>query len=91
MLELIIFLILLSATISFYRVIKGPSVLDRIAAVSAIGIMMLIILVIMGVFFSREIYLDVALVYGLLLFIDILVMAKYFGSPKKRRESESDS
>lgn len=84
LLEIIMILILLSAAVSFYRVIKGPSVLDRIAAVSAIGIMLLIVLVIMGAYYDRKIFLDVALVYGLLLFIDILVMAKYFGSPERR-------
>ncbi len=84
LLEAVIFITLLSAAVSFYRVVKGPSVLDRIAAVSSIGIMLLVTLVMLGIFFERVIFLDVALVYGLLLFIDVLVMAKYFGSPERR-------
>lgn len=75
--------ILFSAILTFYRVIKGPTVLDRIAAVDSIGIMFLIILVLLAHYFEREIYVDVALVYGILLFVDVLIMAKYFG--KKER------
>ncbi len=79
MLGIIIIVNLLAAIAAFYRVLKGPSVFDRIAAVDSIGIMFLVILVFMSYYFERQIFMDVALVYGLLLFIDILIMAKYFG------------
>ena len=77
----LILIILLSAIITFYRVLKGPSVPDRIAAMDSIGVMFLIILVLLAFYFDREIFIDVALVYGILLFMDVLIMAKYFGKP----------
>jgi len=88
-LEFVIIFILFCSMISFYRLIKGPHPLDRIAAVSAIGIMLLIVLVLLGAHFNRALFIDVALVYGVLLFIDVLVMAKYFGTPGRHEEEES--
>ena len=79
MLSTIIIVILLSAIITFYRVIKGPTVFDRIAAMDSIGVMFLVLLVLFSYFFNRKIFIDIALVYGLLLFVDVLIMAKYFG------------
>ncbi|MFW5984863.1 MAG: monovalent cation/H+ antiporter complex subunit F [Halanaerobiaceae bacterium] len=83
MLSVLMLVILFSAMTTFYRVLIGPSVFDRIAAMDSIGVMFLIILVLLSYFFQREIFIDVALVYGLLLFIDVIIMAKYFGVPEK--------
>ncbi len=79
MLEYIILFILLTAILTFYRLIKGPTVFDRIAAMDSIGVMFLVILVLLAYYFERSIFIDIALVYGVLLFVDVLIMAKYFG------------
>ena len=76
----IIIAILLSISLTFYRVIKGPTVFDRIAAADTIGIMFLLILVLLSLYFEREIFIDVAIVFALLLFTDTLIMAKYFSN-----------
>ena len=78
MIEACILAILLAALVIFYRVVQGPTVFDRIVAADVIGIMFLLILVLVGFYFGRDIFIDVALIYGILLFVDILVMAKYF-------------
>ena len=59
------------------RVIRGPSLLDRVAAADAIGIMMTVVLAFLGVWFERVIFLDIAIVYALLLFSDTLILARY--------------
>lgn len=79
----LILTIVLSAILTFYRVIKGPSVPDRIVAMNSIGVMFLLVLVLLSYYFERKIFIDVALVYGALLFIDVLIMAKYLKKPKK--------
>jgi len=79
----LILVIVLTAILTFYRVIKGPSVADRIVAMYAIGVMFLLVLVLLSIYFERDIFIDVALVYGVLLFIDVLIMAKYLGKPEK--------
>jgi len=75
--------IVLSAILTFYRVIKGPSVPDRIIAMNSIGVMFLLVLVLLSYYFERKIFIDVALVYGVFLFIDVLIMAKYFRKPEQ--------
>ncbi len=85
MIEVMILVILFSTVLCFYRLAKGPTVLDRIAAADSIGVMALIILVLLSFHYQRQIFIDVALAYGLLLFIDVLIMAKYFG--KKEGEN----
>ncbi len=74
-----ILVILTAILLTFYRVVKGPTVFDRIAAADSIGVMILLVLVLLGLYFQREIFVDVAIVYALLLFVDVLIMARYFG------------
>jgi multicomponent Na+:H+ antiporter subunit F len=59
------------------RVIKGPTLLDRIAAADAIGVMMTTILVLLTLIFQRPIFLDIAMVYSLLLFSDLMIVSRY--------------
>ncbi|WP_027339106.1 monovalent cation/H+ antiporter complex subunit F [Halonatronum saccharophilum] len=82
MIESLIVVIVISILITAYRVVKGPTVFDRIVAADSIGIMFLLILVLLSLYYERYIFIDVALVFGVLLFIDVLVMAKYFGEKK---------
>ena len=80
----LILAIVLSAILTFYRVIKGPSVPDRIVAMNSIGVMFLLVLVLLSYYLERKIFIDVALVYGVLIFIDVIIMAKYFRKPEKK-------
>ncbi|WP_088102910.1 monovalent cation/H+ antiporter complex subunit F [Halalkalibacter urbisdiaboli] len=75
--------IVLSAILTFYRVIKGPSVPDRIIAMNSIGVMFLLVLVLLSFYFDRKIFIDVALVYGVFLFINVLVITKNITKPEK--------
>ena len=69
---------LISIFIALIRFMKGPSVLDRVVAFDAISIIAISIIVILAFLFRRYIYIDVALVYGLLSFLGVLVVARYF-------------
>ena len=63
-----------------YRVVFGPGVFNRIAAISAIGTKTLIILLIMGFVYGRvDMFVDISLVYALLNFIGVLAAAKFLG------------
>ncbi len=59
------------------RLIRGPSLLDRVAAADAIGVMMTAVLVLLGVVFERIIFLDIAIVYAMLLFADTIIIVKF--------------
>ena len=77
-----IIIVLVAILLSLIRVFKGPTNLDRSAAASAITLKFLIIILLLVERYSRAIFLDIALIYGLLLFVDLLIMSKYFGAKK---------
>ena len=50
-----------------YRIIVGPTVIDRIVAVNVIGTKSIVLLVLMGIIFKRiDMFVDIAIGYGLL-------------------------
>lgn len=62
-----------------YRVMFGPTIIDRIVATGAIGTKTLAVLVSIGFIYGRiEMFLDIIMVYALLNFIGTLAAAKYF-------------
>jgi multicomponent Na+:H+ antiporter subunit F len=70
--------ILLMAIITLYRVIVGPTVADRLIAADSIGIFMSILMLLIGLNYNIGMYIDIVLAYAILLFIDVLIFAKYF-------------
>jgi multicomponent Na+:H+ antiporter subunit F len=65
--------------ICLYRVVFGPTVMDRIISVGAIGNKTTAILLLMGLIYGRvEMFVDIALAYALLNFIATLGAAKFF-------------
>ncbi|MDC7233082.1 MAG: monovalent cation/H+ antiporter complex subunit F [Spirochaetales bacterium] len=68
---------LLSIALILIRFIKGPSILDRVVAFDTAGIIAISLIVLLAHMADRFIYVDVALVYGLLSFIGVLVVARY--------------
>ncbi len=61
-----------------YRSIFGPTVLNRIAGISAIGTKTLVILLFMGFIYDRvDMFVDISMVYAILNFIGTLAVAKY--------------
>jgi multicomponent Na+:H+ antiporter subunit F len=70
-------LILLSISLSLYRGIVGPGVFNRVAAVNVVGMKTITLLVILGYFFERPLFFDIAILYAMLNFIGALVFAKY--------------
>ena len=62
-----------------YRIIAGPTAIDRIVAVNVIGTKTTVLLVIIGMIFQRvEMFVDFALTYALLNFIGSLAAARFF-------------
>lgn len=72
-----IFFVLL-AIITSYRLIKGPTITDRLIAADTIGIFMSIVIMLIGLYYNIALLIDVVLAYAVLLFVDILIFAKYF-------------
>jgi multicomponent Na+:H+ antiporter subunit F len=69
--------------LSLYRGIFGPTVLDRMIGVNAIGSKTTVLLVLIGLLYHRvDMFIDIALAYALLNFIAVLAAARYFQKRK---------
>ncbi|MGA1869203.1 MAG: monovalent cation/H+ antiporter complex subunit F [bacterium] len=71
--------VILSVTIFFclYRAILGPTVADQIIGINVVGSKSIIILVLLAAIFQKNSYLDIALLYAMLLYISTLGFIKY--------------
>ncbi len=72
-----ILLISVAAILSGIRFIKGPTTADRTIALDTISIIAVAVLVLLGYLFNRYIYIDLTLVYAVLGFIGIIVIARF--------------
>lgn len=61
--------VLANAFLCLVRAAVGPTAADRLLAVNVIGTKTLVVLSLLAFVFGRTLYVDVALVYGLLNFI----------------------
>lgn len=61
----------------FYRVIRGPTMQDRVLAVNVLGTNTVIILAILAAALSESTFLDIALVYALLNFLVAIAISKF--------------
>jgi len=68
--------ILFSALLVLYRVVRGPSPADRVIAVDILGILVIGVLVLLGLHYDQGFFMDVALIWALLSFVASLAFAK---------------
>jgi multicomponent Na+:H+ antiporter subunit F len=68
---------------SLYRSVFGPTVLDRLIGVNAIGSKTVILLLLIGLIYKRlDMFVDIALAYALLNFVAVLASSRYFQKRK---------
>jgi len=69
-----------------YRVLRGPTVFDRLLGASVIGSKTIVISCLFGYAFGRiEMFLDIALGYAILNFVGAVAIEKYFSSEEVSR------
>ena len=74
----IVFLFLLMALIiSFIRLIKGPSVNDRIAAMDVIASIVMAFIIVYSIFTNNAKYFDIPVVISLISFIGTVAVSTY--------------
>lgn len=59
------------------RFVLGPSIGDRTVALDTLTIISTSLIVFIALYTNRVIYLDVAMVYGILSFIGVIAVARY--------------
>ncbi len=69
-----------------YRVLRGPTVFDRLLGASVVGNKTIVISCLFGYAFGRiEMFLDIALGYAVLNFVGAVAIEKYFSSREAGR------
>jgi multicomponent Na+:H+ antiporter subunit F len=65
-------------TLPLYRVVRGPSVFDRLLGAGVIGTKIVTLILLIGELYQRlDMFIDIALAYAILNFIGSLAVAKY--------------
>jgi multicomponent Na+:H+ antiporter subunit F len=83
---ILILAVVVILSIPFYRVVRGPTVFDRLLAISAIGGKTVALIVLIGLLFERlSMFVDIAIGYALLNFIAAIAVAEYFRLGGKQR------
>ena len=73
------------------RVVKGPTLFDRILATNAIATKTIVLICLTGYIFGRiDMFIDITLAYAILGFLGSIVIAKYLSSYKVRRQRERE-
>ena len=70
-------LIFFSIVFGIIRLVIGPDTVDRVVAIDLLTIVTIALIALLAHHMERYIYLDVALVYGLLSFLGVLAVARY--------------
>ncbi|GAB6931234.1 Na(+)/H(+) antiporter subunit F1 [Paenibacillus sp. JCM 10914] len=75
-----------------YRLLKGPSINDRIMSLDTIGILMLSMIAVLGMKFKTSSYFDIILLIGILTFIGTTAFSRYIerGDVIERVHDEPD-
>ena len=79
LIDFALYFLIALVVLCLYRVIKGPSVADRVVAIEIIGIIVVGICVIISISTERAFIIDIGIAWIILSFIGTLTMAKYLG------------
>lgn len=64
------------------RFIIGPSLSDRVVSLDTFNMIIIGLIVLLALFFENALFIDIALVYGLLAFLETIVFARYLEAKK---------
>jgi multicomponent Na+:H+ antiporter subunit F len=76
-LNIALFIMLASILLTLARFIKGPSIVDRVISFDVLSIISIALIAMIAHSAFRVIYLDVALIYGLLSFLGVIIVSRY--------------
>ncbi len=80
--DIFLYLLIAMCFMCLYRVIKGPTIADRMVGIDILGILVVGITAIIAVKTERMFILDIGIAWIILSFIGTLTLAKYLGRNK---------
>lgn len=72
-----LFFLVLSILVALYRVLKGPSMPDRVMALDNIGVNLLAAIAILSIILRTHAFLDIILLVGILSFVGTISFARF--------------
>jgi multicomponent Na+:H+ antiporter subunit F len=82
LLEILLYVQIALAMFCLFRVIRGPSIADRMVGIDIFGILVVGICAILAIQTGRNFILDIGIAWIILSFIGTLTLAKYLGGKK---------
>jgi multicomponent Na+:H+ antiporter subunit F len=80
--EILLYVQIGLAFLCLFRVIRGPSIADRMVGIDIFGILVVGICAILSIQTGRKFILDIGIAWIILSFIGTLTLAKYLGGHK---------
>lgn len=78
MIDIIVFsLVGLGLLFAFIRLLVGPTPADRVVSLDTFNVIIIGVIALLAFTFDNELYLDIAIVYGILAFLETIVFARY--------------
>ncbi|MGF6602674.1 multicomponent Na+:H+ antiporter subunit F [Paraburkholderia sp. GAS448] len=77
MLEIASVLIFFAILFGVIRLVLGKTLIDRVVAIDMLTVISISLIALYAQFSGRFVYIDVALVYGLLSFLAVLAIARF--------------
>lgn len=83
MMDIIVFSLLgLGALFTILRLFIGPKLSDRVVSLDTLNMIVIGIIVALAALFKSDLYLDIAIVYAILAFLETIVFARYLEGKK---------
>lgn len=86
-------MIVLAIAIFFclFRALLGPRFTDRLIAVNLIGTKTIILICVLAIFIGEQYVVDVALIYALISFLAVVVLANVYRTSYNKRKAEKEA
>ena len=77
MFSILTVVLLTAMLLTLIRFLKGSTLSDRVVAFDVMSIMSVSLLIILALYFQRALYLDIALVFGLIGFLGTTIFGRF--------------
>ena len=83
MIDIIVFSLMgLGIVFSVIRMLIGPKLSDRVVSLDTLNMIVIGVIAVLAVVFKSELYLDIAIIYSILAFLETIVFARYLEGKK---------
>ena len=81
-LDIFLYILIGLSFLIFYRVVKGPTIADRMVAIDIFGILVVGICALLAIKTERMFLIDIGIAWIILSFIGTITLAKYLAGKK---------